>query len=166
MQFVGEVLERLALANNEELNSDLLGRSAFNRFYYSAFLITREMLGKMEGSWKYTMHAEIPNLLRTSIRKKTKRVLERQVAKGLMDRGKSSRLLTEVTAVGSELAELLESAYDARVIADYQPEIQTVRDGNIIKLKTYKLTTAREWPSRASLLCGKLLKIWGDIGLA
>ncbi|WP_445428013.1 hypothetical protein [Alishewanella sp. HL-SH05] len=166
MQYVGEELERLALSHGDAVNSDLLGRSAFNRYYYSAFLITRAMLGQMEASWKYTMHAGIPDLLRTSIRKKAKQVLAKQVAKGLMEKGKSSRLLTDVNTVSNELAELLESAYDARVIADYQPEVQTVREGNIIKLKTHKLTTAKEWPERAGILCGKLLKIWRDIGLA
>lgn len=165
MQIVGNELEKLALSNPDPTDSDLLGRSAFNRYYYSAFLVTREMLGQMEASWKYTMHAGIPDLLRNSLRKKAKQVLDRQVSRGLIEQGKSSRLLTDVNYTANELAQLLESAYDARIIADYQPEVQTVRDGNIIKLKAYKLTTAKEWPERAGLLCGKLLRIWRDIGL-
>ncbi|PKM18776.1 MAG: hypothetical protein CVV11_10105 [Gammaproteobacteria bacterium HGW-Gammaproteobacteria-15] len=165
MQFVGDELEKLALGNGDVTNSDLLGRSAFNRYYYAAFLITRETIKNMQISPKFVKHAEIPTILQTGLRKTVKPSLDRQVKAGLMDKGTYSRILTQLNDVGNELAQLLQSANDARVLADYEPEIKTERDGNVIKLKSYKLSTAKEWPSRASLLCGRLLKIWRDVGL-
>ena len=53
MQYVGSELERLALSDADPNNADLLGRSAFNRYYYAAFLITRETLGYMQPNWKF-----------------------------------------------------------------------------------------------------------------
>jgi hypothetical protein len=165
MQYVGDELERLALSHGDAANSDLLGRSAFNRYYYAAFLITRETIKSMQISPKFVKHAEIPIILLDGLKKAAKPRLDKQVKAGLIDRGTHSRLLTELNVIGNELAQLLQHANDARVLADYEPEIKTERNGAVIKLKSYKLTTAKEWPSRASQLCGKLLKIWRDIGL-
>ena len=166
MQYVGSELERLALSDVDPNNADLLGRSAFNRYYYAAFLITRETLGNMKSNWKGTAHAEIPNLLQTGLRKPAKAELKKQVKTGLLDKGDESRLLGDLNATGNELAQLLKLAYDARILADYEPEIKTRKDGRVIYLKTHKLTTASQWPSQAQKHCAKLMRIWKEIGLA
>ena len=57
MKIVGEQLESWALDRKVETERDLFGRSAFNRYYYAVFLLTREMLGEFKASWKKTMHA-------------------------------------------------------------------------------------------------------------
>lgn len=44
MKVVGEQLHDWALQKKAQPERDVFGRSAFNRFYYAAFLITREML--------------------------------------------------------------------------------------------------------------------------
>ncbi|HHN8404033.1 TPA: hypothetical protein ACRRXZ_002560 [Morganella morganii] len=166
MQYVGSELERLALTNTDPNNADLLGRSAFNRYYYAAFLITRETLGFMQPNWKGTAHAEIPNLLENALRKPAKTALTKQVRSGLLDKSKESRLLAELKAVGNELSQLLRLAYDARILADYEPEIKTTKNGGVICLKTHKLTTASQWPKQAEKQCAKLKRIWKEIGLA
>lgn len=166
MQIVGNELERLALSNSNLDDSDLLGRSAFNRYYYAAFLITRETLGLMQANWRGTAHAEIPNLLQEGLRKPARSAIRKQKQSGLLDSGDESRILTDLNATGSELAQLLRNAYDARILADYEPDIKTSRDGNIIMLKSHTLTSAKEWPRRASKQCARLLKIWKEVGLA
>ena len=166
MQYVGSELERLALMNTDPNNADLLGRSAFNRYYYAAFLITRETLGYMQPNWKGTQHANIPELLTASLKRPAKHALTQQRRKGLITPGKESRLLTELSTVASELAQLLTQAYDARILADYEPEIKTIKDKNVICLKSHKLTTARQWPEQAGRHCNRLKRIWKEIGLA
>ncbi|UXI04691.1 hypothetical protein [Photobacterium sp. TY1-4] len=165
MRYVGSELERLALNDTDPNHADLLGRSAFNRYYYAAFLITRETLGFMKPNWKGTAHAEIPKLLENGLRKPAKAALTKQVRSGLLDRGDESRLLGDLNATGNQLAQLLKLAYDARILADYEPEIKTTKDGGVIYLSTHKLTTARQWPSQAERLCAKLKRIWKEIGL-
>lgn len=165
MQYVGDELERLALSTGDSTNSDLLGRSAFNRYYYAAFLKTRETLGTMRESWKGTPHANIPGLLENSLKAPAQHELNGMLRTKLIDQGDKARILRELNSTASELAQLLREAYDARLLADYQPEIKTARENNVIKLKAYTLTGAKEWPSRANFLCGKLLRIWKEIGL-
>ncbi len=153
MHIVGNELERLALNNGDPKNSDLLGRSAFNRYYYAAFLITRETISTMQSNWRKTPHAEIPTLLEDGLKKPAKHAIAKQIKNSLLDRGDEHRLMADIAATGSELAQLLRGAYDARLLADYQPEIKTIRDGNVITLNSYKLSTAREWPARTNMLC-------------
>ena len=69
MQYVGSELERLALINTDPNSADLLGRSAFNRYYYAAFLITRETLGYMqpkEGANKQVISSQADSLIKIS----------------------------------------------------------------------------------------------------
>ncbi len=167
MQIVGDELQRLALAAHDNpLNFDLLGRSAFNRYYYAAFLITRKTLAEMQSHWKGTAHAEIPNLLENALRKPVLHQLKNQIRLGLIDEGDKSRILTRINITGHELAQLLRHAYHARVLADYEPEIPLMKQNDMIMLDSYKLTTAKEWPSRTEILCGRLLKSWKEAGLA
>lgn len=164
MQIVGNELERLALDNPNPVEADLLGRSAFNRYYYASFLITRRTLGIMRGSWKGTAHAEIPNLLEVGLKKPAQTQIAKLLRAGLVDKSEQSKMLSELKWIGTELAQLLKQAYDARILADYEPEIKTVREGNVILLRAYKLTTAKAWPNRAEFLCSRLLKLWREIG--
>lgn len=165
MQYVGSELERLALSDADPNNADLLGRSAFNRYYYAAFLITRETLGYMQPNWKGTQHANIPELLTACLKKPAKHALTQQRRDGVITQGKESRLLTELSTTASELAQLLTQAYDARILADYEPEIKTIKDKNVICLKSHKLTTARQWPEQANRHCARLKRVWKEIGL-
>ena len=165
MKYVGSELERLALNDADPHHSDLLGRSAFNRYYYAAFLITRDTLGYMQSNWKGTPHAEIPILLDSALRKPAKNALSKQRRAGLITISDESRLLRELKYTAHELAQLLKLAYDARILADYEPEIKTTKNGNIISLKAHKLTSASQWPSQAERHCAKLKRIWKELGL-
>lgn len=164
MQIVGEKLEQLAFKDSDNSNSDLLGRSAFNRFYYAAFLETRKTLGDMKPNWKGTPHAEIPKLLKMCLKNQARKEIDKQVRAGIIDQNDKKHLLTKLQEAANELADLLIKAYDARVIADYEPEIKTVRDKNTILLKAHTLSSAKKWPTTANKLCGRLLNIWKQIG--
>lgn len=166
MKFVGEKLEDLALKDPEFCHSDLLGRSAFNRYYYASFLITRKLLGELRSNWKGTAHKNIPELLRESLKKPVVTTLNSQVKKGLMSQSEKSRILTRLQISTEELAEMLEAAYDARIIADYIPEELIDINNKVICLRSYKLSTAKQWPDRASSYCKTIYRVWGDAGLA
>ena len=120
----------------------------------------------MQSHWKGTAQAEIPNLLEKALRKPVLTQLRNQMRQGLIDEGDKSRILTNINAAGYELAQLLRNAYHARILADYEPEIPLMKQDDMIMLDSYKLTTAREWPNRAEILCKRLLKSWKEAGLA
>jgi hypothetical protein len=166
MKFVGEKLEQLAIHDTEMKHANLLGRSAFNRFYYASFLVTRSTLAKLDPKWKMTPHAEIPTRLRETIKKKVANALKIQERKGVITASEKGRILSRLQSSTEELAEMLELAYDARIIADYIPEELIVKSGKVITLRDHKLTTAKTWPDRAHSYCKTILKVYEEVGLA
>ena len=165
MKVVGEQLEGWAHTQSDFYEKDLFGRSAFNRYYYAAFLIAREMLSKYKSEWKCTPHAEIPNLLETSFSNQIINKLKQNKKKGLMTDSEVSRLRKKLRTATSELASLLKEAYDARVIADYEPETTITTKGNTISLKHYKLNSASGWADRANNYCKIIYSVRRDAGL-
>lgn len=166
MKIVGEKLEEIAVLERDKDLQNLFGRSAFNRYYYAAFLITREMLGELNNAWKKTAHSEIPNLLETSVRKQPINNLKLSAKKELITSGEFSRLNTSLTNATAELANLLRQAYDVRVIADYEPDQIIVVKGKVISLHSIKLTSANTWMNRANSFCKDIRKVWKEAGLA
>ncbi len=165
MQIVAHQLECWANENDEEIEKDLFGRSAFNRYYYASFLITREMLGAFRTTWKRTAHAGIPELLEAGLKKTVVNQIKRNCAKNIMTAREGSVLRDKLRVASAELANLLRIAYDARKIADYEPEIKIITANKVIKLDTHKLSSAAGWPNRASSNCKTIRSVWRDAGL-
>jgi len=165
MKLVGEKLENYAVSESDENIKDLFGRSAFNRYYYAAFLITREMLGGINPKWKKTPHKEIPELLKGAVRKPVIQRLKQNAKKDLITNGELSALQTKLTNATNELANLLVQAYDVRLIADYEPERHILIKNRVIILSSCKLTSANNWADRASAYCKDIRKAWKGSGL-
>jgi hypothetical protein len=60
MIVVAKRLSEIALNEVSETDADAFGRSAFNRYYYASYLITRDMLRQLDPSWTRTGHSKIP----------------------------------------------------------------------------------------------------------
>lgn len=166
MKTVGEKLEDWAHSQSDERNKDLFARSAFNRYYYAAFLITRDMLGEFKSEWKHTPHKGIPGLLEDALKKPVLDQLKKAVRNGIINIGEMSKLRQDLQNATSELANLLREAYDARIIADYEPEVAIEIKGRVFSLKSYSLNAASGWANRASGHCKTIRRIWKDAGLA
>ena len=166
MKIVGDKLEQLATLENDKVGKDLFGRSAFNRYYYAAFLITRKMLGDIKSSWKETPHSEIPNLLKTTVRKPVIKKLMADAKKGNIDMSRSSALQSKLTLATNDLSNLLEEAYRIRIIADYNPEDCIMIDGTKITLGSYNLKSAQKWPNNAGMYCKNIQMVRKDLGYA
>ncbi|MDO9317558.1 MAG: hypothetical protein Q7V56_05090 [Gammaproteobacteria bacterium] len=166
MKFVGEKLALLAKLEKDDSNRNLLGRSAYNRFYYASFLVTREMLATLDPSWKTTAHSRIPELLSVTVTKEVKKVLKASARKGIISEAEEKSWFSRLSTACSELSKLLKIAYEIRVVADYTPENLIVFDRGVISLDGCKLPTANEWYSQASAYCKVIQKVWKDSGLA
>jgi len=166
MRIVGEQLQVWAEDKKVEHEKDIFARSAFNRFYYASFLITRDMLGELKPEWKKTAHKNIPDLLRTSVKKAVDKELKKLFRKGVVSPGEMSALKTSLNGATSELSNLLTEAYDLRVIADYEPEVPVLTKNKVLLLRKYKLNSAREWPGKTGAFCKTIRKVWRDVGLA
>jgi len=56
-----------ARSMGSEMLVDAYARSAFNRYYYSSFLSTRELLSQLNGSWGREPHKNIPKILSENV---------------------------------------------------------------------------------------------------
>lgn len=166
MKAVGEQLQDWAVTQKEIAVKDLFGRSAFNRYYYAAYLVTRKNLGELDPKWKKEKHKALPNTLVTTVRKPVGQELDKQVKKGVITNKERSVALDSLKVATAALSDLLREAYDLRCVADYEPEESIEVDGKVMSLKDCKLNTAREWPSKANAYCKTIRKVWGEAGLA
>lgn len=161
MKIVAEQLEKWALCHIDAEEKNLFGRSAFNRYYYAVFLLTREMLSDFKSSWKKTKHASVPELLRKSVKKEVESTLKSYISRGLVSKDTLNQLNINLNC----LAELLEEAYRVRCIADYESEIKIREDKKEIFLGNHTLTAAKHWPGRAAAYCKVIRKVWKETGL-
>lgn len=162
MKIVGDQLAVWALAQTEDDKKDLFGRSAFNRYYYAAFLSARQMLGELETKWKRTAHGNIPGLLRGKLKNKLKSAID----KGILTREEGMQVIKKHNSSADDLADLLEQAYKVRISADYEPEVRIQQTNKAISLSGHTLTSAKEWPGRAASYCKAIRNAWREAGLA
>ena len=164
MKQVGDHLSVWALSQSDDAVKDVFGRSAFNRYYYSAFLVTREMLAGFDSKWKKAKHSSIPDLLTGSIKKQIKKKLISNVEKGLMTESEKWKLLASLSSSTAELSNLLRNAYSLRCVADYEPEELITCEDEVIKLQNENLTSAKMWPGKANSCCKVIRRVWKEAG--
>lgn len=166
MQIVGDRLSELARTEKKGDQVDAFARSAFNRYYYAAFLTTREMLRTLNTNWTRTPHAAIPELLNGQVFARIKMETSRQWKSGELTRKKSIQMKTEAKQAAAKLADLLRIANHIRVVADYLPEEELLWDGDTFKLSGQTISAASRWSRYASMHAGILLKVWRNLGLS
>jgi hypothetical protein len=138
----------LALSPQSGDDADLFGRSAFNRYYYSAYLTTKRLL-QPAFSEMPDKHAAIPDFLRGTVSKELKR---RKVRALRVEDHVATRLAQYGCRAALELADVLVRGYSARVAADYHPEVSVSFYEYGFKLNEVQLNDAESWPHRAMQL--------------
>lgn len=140
---------------------DQFGRSAFNRFYYSAYLTVKRELGAVISTLPRD-HAGIPNFLRTTVKKElaegTRRARRAEDAE-LVD------ICARAKSAAIELADLMEQGYSTRVLADYFPEKPVNFSGlPNFELNNVSVEHAQTWPHRARVFARSIVDAWRQIG--
>ena len=161
MKDVAQHLENEAIrrkSNPAEVNT--FARSAINRYYYTTFLLARELMRKFKSDWQGS-HSSLPEELTGSVKKdisSTKRKATR-----IHDWETVNQCDACIHRIHS-LSELLKAAYALRIIADYEPEIAaTVDPDGQIFLSGTKMTEAKMWPSRAQVFSAEIERIWSSV---
>lgn len=165
MKIVGNKLAEWANHETEVSDADLFGKSAFNRYYYSAYLITRELLQELNPEWTRQPHKGIPELLKKAIVKKVKFNIKKAEKLETMTHGEASKLKSIIMTATNELANLLSSAYEIRITADYEPDIHIVKSGAVFYLNKESIASAKKWPDQASSYTTSIRKVWKEVGL-
>lgn len=162
MEVVARYLVSEAQRNTLPADRDQFGRSAFNRYYYAAFLLVRTELKPIVGSWPNT-HAGIPLWLRGAILKELNRGV-RQADKA--DDGELKHLCESAKAAALDLSKLMEHGYSVRVVADYDPETPVEFGGQgDFQLNTVKVAEAQAWPHRARAFARPIAMAWRQINV-
>jgi hypothetical protein len=165
MQVVADKLADWATHESDDNAADAFGRSAFNRYYYASYLMTREMLSELNNKWAREGHKKIPDLLEGKVIKKIRNELKKKQRAGLLGREQAERFRRSANSAVSDLSNLLKTAYNSRVIADYQPEIRIIRDRRQISLGNEKLGAAQNWAKNVSRYKGSILYVCEQLGL-
>lgn len=165
MKIVGDRLSLIALDEKEDQNIDLFGRSAFNRYYYSAFLNVREMIVAIKPEWIESGHKGIPDVLEGQLKKLINRNLKEQVRLGAMRESEAQSLKASCYDSISHLSSMLKESYNIRVKADYFPEVKISKDRGRLKLADYTVGNAAHWPDRANQYKGVILDVCRKIGI-
>lgn len=161
MEEVANYLVKQAKQRKIAVEKDQFARSSFNRYYYATFLIVRQTLTAIDENWRETPHKRIPEILRTSYVKR----IRRQLDKNVLGKSDSKKLASIGAAAASELARLMEIAYEKRVTADYAPETLVVFDATTISLEGLSTSEACNWIRRARFLCSKIHNVAKQSGL-
>lgn len=140
--------QALSLGEAEKSDADLFGRSAFNRFYYAAFLITRQLIRSVFPDLP-SQHASIPEFLRGSVGKELGK--RKQRAMKASDHA-AVKLAQDARVAAGDLADLLVRGYGARVAADYHPEVAVSFHSSGFTLNEVTLADAESWPYKARKL--------------
>jgi hypothetical protein len=164
MQTVAHHLSCVAKSRSSD-EADAFGRAAFNRYYYAAFLSTRQLLSCVERSWARSPHSAIPDLLEQSLTKKLISALKRLEKNGLIAHGKAESLVSQARTAAGETSSILHMAYKVRVIADYEPEEKVSFELSTFCLATHTEAEAKQWLARIERNKGILLRVAKEVGL-
>ncbi len=146
-----------------EGQKDAYARSAFNRYYYSVFLKSRELFRALNPAWSKLPHADYPLILRGDVRKQLKKGWTRA------RKGGDGQLMRDAEAAlraVEALSGLLEKAYAIRVVADYEPEeVVDFSGGDRFSLKEVEITSAHAWRSQCDTFCSEIHSVWIQVNV-
>jgi hypothetical protein len=109
-------------------------------------------------------HKDFPITLRGRFKKRMLRELREKRRDRLITERQKESLKNALIGATSELANLLEYAYRLRVIADYEPEVLTVKGNGGCSLDGTSLVAASRWRDRATVHVGKVMRVWRELG--
>lgn len=161
MESVARHLKSHALQlDSKDKDRDLYGRTAFNRFYYAAFLTLRATLSTQIKGWPRT-HASIPQFLKGQVCRSLKDGIKR--ARRSED-NELEKLCERAKSAAIELATLMELGYLVRVVADYQPEeLVKFHENEDFTLRTTNGSTAERWPSQVNAWAQTVRSAWKQL---
>ncbi len=164
MKAVGDKLRDLALSARSADEADKFGRSAFNRYYYAAFLVVRSVLMNIAPAYTRSSHKDLPNLLKERVYREAKDQARRLERAGQLSAAQKSAMITSIQICVEDLAQLLRLGYAVRCVADYKPEEPAMcRNGNL-HLGGCTAGAAQHWPERAARSAGQLQAKWRELG--
>lgn len=150
------------LEDQEDRESFL--RTAFNRYYYSIFLQTRQMLVDC-GQWTDKLsHKDVPEVLTKKMLTFLKKQAQGARNTGTSAQGEHKSVIVAKGALCSQ-ANLLRAAYKVRVEADYFPNIRIDFQGAECTLGSTSTKQAANWDQQSRKNLHKIYEGLRGLGL-
>lgn len=161
MHQVADHLRNRATSLADDPAADLFARSAFNRYYYAAYLLVRATLFELEGH-RATNHASLPQHLNGDFRRTVLRRVERAFRSNWLSAQRHGQLRHKTLDAVTNLSQMLIDAYSVRIVADYEIEIKAAFSNTSITLHGCKDSEAAHWHRKAGMYCKALREVWND----
>ena len=166
LQYVAVVLSEFDRSQSSPSESDALVRTAFNRYYYAAFIRARQLLtviSAVHPSKKKLGHSDYPKHIAGHVKRSLDRGINHARKSKLITDADWLRLNSELKSSTKSISATLTSAYQIRVTADYTPErAVTLRPAPSLEGVTIK--EARQWRTTVAIGCSKIEQTWKDCG--
>jgi uncharacterized protein (UPF0332 family) len=162
---VGDHLAGVSMSADEQFKVDLFGRSAYNRYYYSAFLCARSLLKAIDPKWATPTHSDLPSILARNVLDRLRKHIAQATKTRQITEGDGQQMLHRAAVSAKELSRLLITAREIRRIADYEPETLVSRDGSQIRLGGHTIDGARKWRQRAGEQARAIVRVYEQLGI-
>lgn len=161
MEKVAQYLQSEAVNRTCQVERDLFGRSAFNRYYYAMYLEVRSSVAKLRPEWANSKHATLPELFRGAIKKSLSQGSKKARRIGDND---LVNLCERAISMSENLANLMEKGYATRVSADYYPDLPiSFLGAREFQLNTVDIKDAKSWPSKARSFLATITDAWKQL---
>lgn len=162
MESVALHLKSEATRRTDIYEKDAFGRSAFNRYYYAAYLLVKESFAKLREEWAGDLpHAQIPEMLRGNVKNTLTKGKRR--ARRTEDHD-TFNLCERAISAAMGLAHLMDEARVTRVVADYKPELLVdFSEGVGYSLNTVSVLQAQNWPYKAKSYLSAISTAWKHV---
>lgn len=145
--------------------ADAFGRSAFNRYYYAAYLSVREFLVELEPHLARQSHVQIPTLFTKTVPKRLREEARRQALSGMLTHTKRDEIGRSVNRAASVIADVMTVAYAVRVAADYHPETRIEGQSGAFRLASQSAAQAKDWKRNIDMAKGTLFDVYRTLAL-
>lgn len=137
-------------------------RTTFNRNYYAAYHVVRELVETVSRRQVNIGHSAMPDHLRGRFKNNIEFRVRQLSRANPMIRNNQGKYIADIRGSIKELANLLEQAYHVRCDADYRADIQILCFDDTYSLSATTAKESRWWYKTAELQANKLLKVWTD----
>lgn len=164
MHQVAEYLSSEAKHQNGA-DADAFARSAFNRYYYAAFLSVRDLLSSIDSKWGGLPHSGLPDILEKTLVERVRKQAKNLQKTNVITESRQHALTKQASQASTDIASILRIAYNVRVVADYKPEQFVIFNHSDFELVKHTRAEARNWKLRVDQAKGTLLRISKELGL-
>jgi hypothetical protein len=166
MKVVADSLRDSAMNAKDDTESDLFCRSAFNRYYYAVFHLTKSAL-KESNLWPNDLsHKGLPEYLTGKALRKVKHALRQAGVFDSEGYRREKDAFFRLQKIMSRQAEILTFAYSIRCKADYDLDVKSIYIRGSLQFHSVRVEAAEDWVKDTLNNVTRLREALKELGIA